>query len=457
MQVRRVVSCWWLPVVARIFLSEYSESMKRRIYLDYASVAPVLPKVSRAMMHFEKHFFANPESLHQDGLKARSEIEKSRQTIAEIIGCHSDEIVFTSGGTESDNLAVLGSLRFTLKNFLFAGKKPHIVTTNIEHSAVRQACKQLEQEGVAVTYVPVDSEGLLNPQEIKKAILPTTVLVSVMFANNEIGTVQPIKEIAKVIRKVRRERNLIKENVNVYPLFHTDATQAVAHLEIKVPTLGVDLLSWNGSKLGGPRGVGGLYIRRGVEIESLFYGGGQEKNRRAGTENGPGITGLALAMQLVEKDKDKETLRLKKIQDYTFAGLTEEFPDIKINGSIKNRLPNNVNITVPNIPSELLLFELDARGISVSSQSACRSSGTETSYVIEALQEARQTEQIEISTQKMLTKLQKKNEIVSGLESQGVIRLSFGKNTRLADIKYFIKSLKDIRQKLDLWYNGEAK
>jgi len=386
---------------------------------------------------------ANPGAIHELGVKEKNKLEEARRIIAKILKVRETEIIFTSGATESNNLAILG----LIQNF----KKPHIITTNIEHASVFQVCKYLEKTKQAeVTYVPVEANGIVNPKKIKEALKLNTVLVSVMYANNEIGTIQPIKEIAKEIRhwKKGREsflepgyfsaekflvlapsRSQVSKKLSL-PFFHTDATQAVNYLPISVPQLGVDLMSFNSAKIYGPKGVGVLYVKKNVPIRKIMFGGDQEFGLRPGTENVALSVEFAKAFQVVEKIKEKEIKRLTKLRDYFFAKLSKmpfDIFDIKFNGDLKNRLPNNVNITIPNIPSDLLVIELSARGIMASAKSACKSGDGKASYVIKAIHP-------EIK------------------ETNGSLRFSLGRQTTKADIDYTIKSLSEILTKLKKWY-----
>ncbi len=390
----------------------------KNIYMDYASSAPIDPRVFSIMAKIIKNNFANPSSIHSLGLEAKNILENCRKKIADIIGAHADEIVFTSGATESNNFAILGVVRSWKNKGL-----PHVITLNIEHTSVYEMCKFLEKEKIAeVTYIPVEKNGIVDPKKIKEAIRPNTVLVSVMYANNEIGTIQPIKEIAKEIRHCEKQSRSV---LNCF--FHTDATQAMNYLPINVEKLGVDMLSFNGSKIYGPKGVGVLYIKRNISLQKIMFGGSQENEYRPGTENLSGVVGITEALQITEKIKEKESARLKKLQEY-FLGKLEKI-GVTVNGDIKNRLPNNINITVPNIPSELLVIELSSRGIMVSGKSACKSGDTETSHVIKAV-------------------------CKKGKGVDGSIRFSMGRNTTKKDIDYVLKSLESILLKLGKWYRN---
>jgi len=386
------------------------------IYLDYASSA------------FSAS--SNPGAIHELGVKEKNKLENARTTVAKILNAHGDEIIFTSGATESNNLAILG----LVQNF----KKPHIITTNIEHSSVLEVCKYLEKTKQAeITYVEVEGSGIVDPKKIKKALKPNTVLVSVMYANNEIGAIQPIREIAKEIRHWKKNRTYSK-NLSL-PFFHTDATQAVNYLPINVAQLGVDLMSMNGAKIYGPKGIGVLYVKKHTPIEKIMFGGDQEFGLRPGTENVALSVGFAKALQTAEKMKKKEIIRLTKLRDYFFTELLKlknqkkilDF-DFLINGDLKNRLPNNVNITIPKIPSDLLVIELSAKGVMASAKSACKSGDGKASHVIESIR-----------------KVQGKT---LHDEEDGSLRFSLGRHTTKQDIDYTVKVLFEILTKLKKWY-----
>ncbi|MEI6316631.1 MAG: cysteine desulfurase family protein [bacterium] len=394
---------------------------KKRIYFDYAASAPVLPAVLRGVKNHTTQFFANPSSIHKDGVMAKNALENARQKISRFFGAHSDEIFFTSGGTESNALALCGVAMYAKKLPQFQNQKPHIVTTNIEHPSVLKTCEMLEGWGIDVTYIPVESDGLVSAKKIKEYITPQTILISVAYANSEIGVIQPIKEIAKSIRSYKKEKSDAIQSS--YPLLHIDACQAISYLEVGVEQLGVDLMSWNGTKLGGPRGTGSLYVRRGTPISSVYGGGGQENNLRSGTENVAGIVGLSVALAEVRNVFEKENQRLSDLREYCFIEITKKFPHVRINGNQTQRLCNNVNISFPGFSSELLVLELDALGISVSAGSACGSLKHSGSHVLEAL--------------------------YGTLDEKkwGSIRLSFGRETKKQDIIIFIKALDSIFDK----------
>ncbi len=393
----------------------------KTIYVDNASATMQDPRVLRAMLPYFNKKSSNPSSIHKSGLQASKAISDARNKIAKLIFAHSDEIIFTGSGTESDALAIIGLANYY---FLHTTKIPHIVTTNIEHSAVLENCKMLEKQGKAeLTYIEVESDGIVDPKKVRDAIKENTILVSVMYANNEIGTVQPIQEIAKVIRNIR------KGGQQIY--LHTDACQAVNYLDISnVERLGVDMMSFNGSKIYGPKGVGVLYKKRGVELAPIYAGGGQEYGLRSGTENVPGIVGMAHALKITEDMKDKEVARLTVLRDYFFTEL-ESLSNrvdykIKINGDKVNRLPNNINISILGISHELLVIELDAHGVEVSNKSACKSEEEGNSHVINAIRNG------------------------DKFTSES-IRFSLGRYTAKSDIKKTIKILENILNKYKNW------
>ena len=406
-------------------LAGYTISMpkSRNIYLDYAaSVSP------------------NPSSIHMEGVKAKTKLQNAHKEIALILKARPEEIIFTSGGTESNNLAIQGVVS------AWPGKKlPHIITTNIEHPSVLETFKMLQKKKLAeISIVPVEKNGIIDEKKIKKEIKGNTILVSVMYANNEIGTVQPIREIAKEIRHFKKQSGKLKgffrssdprvpiparpfKNLSVFPLLHTDAVQAVNHLDLNVEKLGVDLLSLSGSKIEGAGRVGILYKKKSVPLAAIFGGGDQEMGFRPGTENLPEILKFSKALNLVQKNKEKELKRLIQLRDYFFKKLKTLDFDFLVNGDLENRLPNIMNITFPKIPSDLLVMELSANGIMTSSKSACKSSQKGGSYVIEAI---RPESNVEI----------------------GGLRFSLGRQTTKTDIDYTSKILSKILLKLEKWY-----
>jgi len=338
----------------------------KRIYLDYAATTPTRPEVVKAMLPYFSEIFGNPSSIYSLGQEARGAIEEARVKVANLIGARDEEIVFTSGGTEADN--------FALKGVAFANEARgnHIITTPIEHPAVMETSKFLERRGFNITYLPVDGYGLVDPDDVKKAIIPETVLISVMHANNEIGTVEPIAEIGKIAKEA-----------GVY--FHTDAVQAAGHIPLNVAELGVDLLSISAHKLYGPKGVGALYIRKGTKLVSFMHGGEQERRRRASTQNVAGIVGFGVAVALTPPEISREAERLISLRDHLIKGIFDGIDHVRLNGHPTKRLPNNVNVSVDFVEGESMLLNLDLEGICASTGSACSSSVLEPSHVLLAL------------------------------------------------------------------------
>jgi cysteine desulfurase len=338
----------------------------RRIYLDHAATTPTHPEVVKAMLPYFTDTFGNPSSVYSCGQEAKAAVEEARIKTAELIGARSEEIVFTSGGTEADN--------FALKGVAYANghKGNHIITTSVEHHAVMEVCKFLGRRGFTITYLPVDKYGLVDPQDVKKVITDKTILISMIHANNEVGTIEPISEIGEIAKEA-----------GVY--FHTDAVQAVGHIPVNVDKLKVDLLSISAHKLYGPKGVGALYIRKGTKLAPLMHGGGQEKMRRAGTENVPAIVGLGKAVELAWQEMDKEAERLAGLRDKLIKGLMEKIDHVQLNGHPTRRLPNNIHVSVDFVEGESMLLNLDLEGIYASTGSACSSASLEPSHVLLAL------------------------------------------------------------------------
>lgn len=349
----------------------------RKIYLDNAATTPVVPKVLKVMFPYFKEYFGNPSSIHGFGQKAKQSLDSAREQVANLINCSSKEIVFTSGGTESNNLALKGI-------FYSVNQSPiNIITSSIEHYAILEPCKFLQNQGAEVTYIPVDKHGLIDPEDIQKSIQDNTVLISIMHANNEIGTIQPIKIISEIITKEREKR---KQNNNPLPLyFHTDAAQTVGHIPVDVNNLGVDFLSMSAHKLYGPKGVGALYIRESVDIVPLIHGSGQEKGRRGSTENVAGIVGFGKACEIAKKEYKKEVRQTAKLRDYFINKIKLNIKNISINGHSQKRLPNNVNITINGVEADTLVIALDEDGIACSSGSACTARSVDPSHVLLAI------------------------------------------------------------------------
>lgn len=377
---------------------------EKRIYMDNSATTRMDVEVKKEMDKYFSEIYGNPGSFHSIGLFAKNALDDARRRFAELIGAKVSEIIFTGSGTESINMAIKGLA------YKYQGKKKHIITSTIEHHAVLETCEYLKTKGFEVTYLNVDRDGLINLNELKKAIKDDTFLVSIMYANNEVGTVQDIKAIAKICR----EKNI---------KFHTDACQASGYLDINVQNLGVDMMTLNGSKVYGPKGVGMLYLKTGTVLETLIHGGGQEENRRSGTENIPGIMAFAKALEIAQKEREEEVLRLTKLRDKLIKGILKNIPKTILNGHPKQRLPNNVNVSFLDIEGEAILLYLDSHGIYASSGSACTSKTLDPSHVILALG-------------------------VPYEFAHGSIRFSLGKETTEEDVDYVLKVLPKIIQNL---------
>ncbi len=337
-----------------------------RIYLDNAATTRVRPEVAEAVLPAMTETYGNASSVHSFGREAKKAMEKARAQVAAAIGAKKEEIYFTAGGSEADNWAIKGAAHALRRKGL------HIITTSIEHHAVLHTCQALEKEGFEVTYLPVDEYGLVTPEQVEAAIRPDTILVSVMAANNEIGTIEPIAEIGAVCRAHK-------------VLFHTDAVQAVGHMPLDVAAMQIDMLSLSGHKFYAPKGVGALYIRTGVRIENLIEGGAQERNRRAGTENVPAIVGMGKAIELITAEMAEENARISGLRDRLIAGILDAIPESRLNGHPTKRLPGNVNVSIRYIEGEALLLSLDMAGIAASSGSACTSGSLDPSHVLLAI------------------------------------------------------------------------
>ncbi len=336
----------------------------KEIYLDNAATTKVREEVKNEMLKYFDVVYGNPGSFHGKGLDAKDAIEDARERVSKLINAKPKEIIFTGGGTESINLALKG-LAKAMKS-----KGNHIITNKIEHHAVLNSCEYLEKyEGCEVTYLDVDEYGMVNPKDVEKAIKPNTILITIMYANNEIGTINPIEEIGKIARKN-----------NIY--FHTDACQAAGYCDLDVEKLNLDMMTINGSKMYGPKGVGMLYARTGIQLIPLIHGGGQERNLRSGTENVSGIMGFAKAFELAQSEKDEEVLRLTKLRDKLVNGIVENIPKTFLNGHPTKRLPNNANVTILDIEGEALTLYLNEYGIYTSTGSACTSQTLDPSHVV---------------------------------------------------------------------------
>jgi cysteine desulfurase len=383
------------------FLEVYPLS---KVYLDYAATTPAHPEVIQAMLPYFSEKYGNASSLHSFGQEARSAVEKARVIIAAFIKAAPDEVIFTSGGTESDNTAILG--------IAYANRErgDHIITSSIEHHAVIESCHFMEKRGFKVSYLPVDKYGMVNPDDVKKALTPRTILVTIMHASNEVGTIQPISEIGR-----------ITQAASVY--FHTDAVQTFGHLPIDVSDLKVDLLSVSGHKLCAPKGIGILYIRKGTRLAPFMLGGGQEDGRRGSTYNTPGIVGLGKAVEIAKCDMEEESLRLSILRDRLIEGLQSQIDFVKLNGHPTKRLPNNVNISLAYVEGEAILLTLDFEGVCASTGSACSSESMEPSHVLTAM-------------------------CIPAEESRCSIRFSLGKWTSQSDIDKVLEVLPRIMVKL---------
>jgi cysteine desulfurase len=338
----------------------------RRVYLDHNATTAVHPEVLAAMMPFFGEQFGNPSSVHWAGREVKKYLDEAREKVADLVHASAQEIIFTGGGTESDNMAIKG-VAFALQD-----KGRHIITTQVEHHAVLHTCQFLEKMGFEVTYLPVDGEGLLNLEEFRRAIRPDTILITIMFANNETGTIFPVKEIGEIAR----ERGII---------FHTDAVQAVGKLPIDLTQLPVDIFSLSGHKIYASKGIGGQYIRKGTKLFSLIHGGGQELNRRAGTENIPAIVGLGKACEIAKRDFQRRVTHLQTLRDRLQQGILDRISEVKLNGHPTRRLPNTLNMSFFYIEGESLLLNMDLEGIAASSGSACTAGSPEPSHVLLAM------------------------------------------------------------------------
>lgn len=378
----------------------------KKIYMDHAGTTPTMKEVVDSMLPYFTEKFGNASSIYSYGREAKSALENSRISIANLINAEPDEIFFTSGGTEADNWALRGT---ALAN---KNGKNHIITSSIEHHAILNTCKDLEKLGFKVTYLPVDKYGLVDPKQLASCITDETMLVSIMHANNEIGTIEPIKELVKIVKE---------KDENIY--FHTDAVQTVGKIPVNVKELNVDLLSMSAHKIYGPKGIGALFIKRGTNIKPFLTGGAQEGKMRAGTENIPAIVGFGKAAEIAHRDLFKEKDRLTKLRDHLINGIINNIPYTRLNGHPTYRLPHNVNVCFEFIEGESMLLNLDMKGICASSGSACTSGSLEPSHVLLAI----------------------------GLPHEiahGSLRLTLGRDNEKKDVDYVIETLKEIVGKL---------
>lgn len=377
---------------------------EKELYLDNAATTAVSPEVVEAMMPYFTEYYGNPSSIYGFAAKSKKAVDDAREIIAESIGAKHEEIYFTAGGSESDNWAIIAMAQ------AYKNKGKHIITSKIEHHAVLHTCKHLEKDGFEVTYLDVDENGFVNPSDVEAAIRPDTILISIMYANNEIGTIEPIGEIGKIARAH-----------GVY--FHTDAVQAYGHIPINVDDENIDMLSASGHKLHGPKGVGFLYIRKGIKMGSFIHGGAQERSRRAGTHNVPGIVGMGKAAELAMEHMKERMEQQIKVRDYFIEKVQKEIPYVKINGDLKKRLPNNINVCFRFIEGESMLIMLDMKGICASSGSACTSGSLDPSHVLLAI----------------------------GLPHEiahGSLRLTISEETTIEDMDYVLAELKAIVERL---------
>ena len=376
----------------------------RKVYLDNAATTALSPKVLEKMMPYLTDIYGNASSPHSFGQTARIGVEHAREQVARAINADPSEIVFTGCGTESDNTVLFGVAE------RYAKKGDHIITTNVEHHAILHSCAALEKKGIKVTYLPVDKDGLVTPEQVRDAITDKTILVSVMFANNEVGTIMPIPEIAAVCH----EKGV---------LFHTDAVQAAGHIPIDVKAMGIDMLSISGHKFHGPKGVGVLYERKGIRLPSYIIGGEQEKGRRAGTENVAGIVGLGEALELAVTNMSEISARMTRMRDRLIEGIEATIPEVKLNGHRTKRLPNNVNFSIKYIEGESILLMLDMAGIAASSGSACTSGSLDPSHVLLALGLTHEV-------------------------AHGSVRMTLGDDTTDEDIDYVLETLPKVAHRL---------
>lgn len=377
----------------------------RRIYLDHSATTPVDPQVAELMMKYFVEYYGNPSSVHLFGREVRKALDEARSQVADLIGADTSEIAFTSGGTEADNLAIQGAAKARVK------KGKHLITSAIEHHAVLDTFKYLAKNGYELTVLPVDEEGLVRVEDVRNAIRPDTILVSIMHANNEIGSIQPVEEIGKITR----EKDI---------LFHVDAVQSLGKVPIDVRAMNVDLLTISSHKIYGPKGVGALYIRKGVRISPIVFGGSQERKIRSGTENAPGIIGFGKACELAGQRMEEETAQMTRLRDKLIKGIFDRIDKVKLNGpSGEKRLANNVNVSINFIEGESLLLSLDMIGIAASSGSACTSGSLDPSHVLLAMG-------------------------LSHEVAHGSLRLSLGRQNTEEDIDYVLEELPKIVDRL---------
>lgn len=384
--------------------------MKNKIYLDYAATTPLEIRVFKAMLPYLRKDFGNPSSFHCFGQKTRLAVEQAREKIADFLGCSAEEIIFTASATEANNLALRSCLTGNVK-------QGHIITSQIEHHSVLEVCRALEKEGIEITYLPINKEGLIKISDLEKSLRPNTVLVSLIYANNEIGTIQPIVDIGRLLKKKNSNRK-----TKIY--FHTDAVQAINYLDCRVDHLGVDFLVMSAHKIYGPKGVGALFVRQGTPINPLIFGGGQERGLRSGTENVAGIVGLGAAIEEVKNPQIKiQNIKIRQLRDKLIKGILNRIPEAKLNGSLTERLPNNLNFSFKGTEGEAIMMALDQKGIAVSTGSACSTRDLAPSHVLLALG-------------------------LSEEEAHSSLRITLGKYTNQKEIEKFLKVLPPIIEKL---------
>ena len=391
--------CTFLLLCSYINRRESGDKM-REIYFDNSATTQIKTEVLNEMMPFLTNQYGNASSLYSIGRKSKKTIENARKRVAELINCEAKEIYFTAGGSESDNIA--------LKGFAYANKEKgnHIITSKIEHPAILETCRYLQTQGFKVSYINVNEDGIINLEELQQSITESTILISVMTANNEIGTIQPIEEIAQIAH----DRNIA---------FHTDAVQAIGNMPIDVTKTGIDMLSISGHKIHAPKGIGALYMKSGIKIEKIINGGHQEKDKRAGTENVAGIVGLGKACEIAKNNMESHIRYVTKLRDYYIKRLQKEMPDkIRINGTMQQRLPGNANVSFEGVNSSELIFKLDEKGICVSAGSACSSGNSLPSHVLSAIN-------------------------VPEKYINSAIRTTFGDNNTFDEIEYFVRVLKN--------------
>lgn len=399
-------------------------SLNERIYMDYTASTPLRESVQESMEPYWQNIFANPMAAHADGRAAKEAVEEARETIADVLGCAPKDIIFTSGGTEANSLSIFGFLKWVRRQEVDISDL-HLITSAIEHSSVLNVFRDLRTEGAEVDFVGVDSEGVLDISAFKAALKENTALVSVMQVNSEIGTIQPIQKISHTIRSVRDKNTVVDlfpdevdQNIrDIFPLLHTDATQAPLFCNIQVESLGVDMMSLDAQKIYGPKGVGVLYKQNDVPISPLFLGGGQEHGLRPGTENVPLIVGMAEALNIAQENRDAFSEHISNLQDRFLSRLRDELSEAHLNGGTDQRVPNNINISFSDMDHEFLAVQLDERGISVATKSACLEGGVEASHVIKTLPERNTT---------------------------SALRISFGENNTKEEVDYVIEQLKDL-------------